>query len=50
MLEAELQAQILSLYFNDKKSIRQIALKIGVDRKTVRRVIGTSSFCPTFSI
>lgn len=39
MLEAELQSQILVLYFNHKKSIRQIAMIVGVDRKTVRRVI-----------
>jgi transposase len=39
MLEAELQVQILSLYFNEKKSIRRISYIIGVDRKTVRRVI-----------
>lgn len=39
MLEAEVQTQILALYFNEKKSIRKIALLIGVDRKTVRRII-----------
>jgi transposase len=39
MLEAEVQTQILALYFNDKKSIRQIAKRFCIDRKTVRRVI-----------
>lgn len=39
MLEAEVQSQILALYFNEKKSIRQIANIVCVDRKTVRRVI-----------
>lgn len=39
MLEAEVQSQILALYFNEKKSIRQIAKVVGVDRKTVRRIV-----------
>lgn len=39
MLSAEQQSQILSLYFNEKKSIRRIAQIIGIDRKSVRRVI-----------
>ena len=39
MLEAEMQAQILALYFNEKKSIRRISQIVGVDRKTVRRVV-----------
>ncbi len=39
MLDAELQVQILALYFNEKKSIRRIAFLVGVDRKSVRRVI-----------
>ena len=39
MLEAEIQARIFSLYWNEKKSIRRIAEIVGVDRKTVRRVI-----------
>lgn len=39
MLEAEIQAKILSLHFSEKKSVRQIAILVGVDRKTVRRVI-----------
>lgn len=39
MLEAEIQARIFSLYWNEKKSIRRIAELVGVDRKTVKRVI-----------
>ena len=39
MLEAEVQARIISLYWNEKKSVRRIAEIVGVDRKTVRRVI-----------
>lgn len=39
MLDAEIQARILSLYFSDKKSVRAISILVGVDRKTVRRVI-----------
>lgn len=39
MLEAEVQSKVLSLYFNEKKSIRQIATIVGIDRKTVRRII-----------
>lgn len=39
MLEAEIQAKVLSLYLNDKKSIRDIARIMGVDRKTVKRII-----------
>ncbi len=39
MLDAETQSKILSYYFNDKKSIRSIANLIGVDRKTVKRIV-----------
>lgn len=39
MLEAEIQARIFSLYWNEKKSIRKIAELVGVDRKTVKRII-----------
>ena len=39
MLDADIQARILSLYFSDKKSVRAISILVGVDRKTVRRVI-----------
>lgn len=36
MLEAELQSKILNLHFNDKKSIRQISIIVGVDRKNIQ--------------
>jgi transposase len=39
MLEADIQSQILNLYFNEKKSIRRIANLLSIDRKTVRRVV-----------
>lgn len=39
MLSIEQQAKILTLYFNENKSVRRISLIIGVDRKSVRRVI-----------
>lgn len=39
MLEAETQARIFSLYWNEKRSIRKIAELVGVDRKTVKRII-----------
>lgn len=39
MLEAEIQARIFSLYWNEKKSVRKIAELVGVDRKTVKRII-----------
>lgn len=39
MLTAEIQSQILNLYFNEKKSVRRISNIVGVDRKTVKRVI-----------
>ena len=38
-LTVEQQGEILTQYFTEKKSIRSIAREIGVDRKTVRRVI-----------
>lgn len=39
MLDAETQSKILNLYFNDKRSVRYIANVVGVDRKTVSRII-----------
>lgn len=39
MLDAETQSKILAYFFNDKKSVRTIANLVGVDRKTVSRVI-----------
>jgi transposase len=39
MLTPEVQAEILTLHFTDRRSIRSIAREVGLDRKTVRRVI-----------
>jgi transposase len=39
MLTPEQQAEILARYYNDKKSIRSIAMELGVNRASVRRVI-----------
>ena len=39
MIDAEIQARVFSLFWNEKKSIRKIAEIIGVDRKTVKRII-----------
>lgn len=39
MLTPEVQAQILTLHFTDRRTIRSIAREVGFDRKTVRRVI-----------
>ena len=39
MLEAEKQAEILHLHFSQSRSVRWIASKVGVDRKTVKRVL-----------
>lgn len=39
MLTPEVQAQILTLHFTDRRAIRSIAREVGLDRKTVRRVI-----------
>ncbi len=39
LLGAEVQAEILTLYFSDKCTVRSIARQMGVDRKTVRRLI-----------
>lgn len=39
MLSVEDQAQILSLYFSQKKKVRCIAREIGINRKTVKAVI-----------
>lgn len=39
MLEAEIQSKVLALFFSEKKSIRQIASIVEVDRKTVRRIV-----------
>jgi transposase len=39
MLTPEIQAEILALHFTDKMSVRSTAKQVGLDRKTVRRVI-----------
>ncbi|MBI4224435.1 MAG: IS21 family transposase [Deltaproteobacteria bacterium] len=39
LLAAEVQAEILTLYFSEKRSIRSIARQMGVDRKTVKRLV-----------
>jgi transposase len=39
MLTPEMQAQILTLHFTDRRTVRSIAREIGIDRKTVSRVI-----------
>lgn len=39
MLTPEVQALILTLHFTDRRTIRSIAREVGLDRKTVRRVI-----------
>jgi len=39
MLSPEVQAQILTLHFTDRRTIRSISREVGLDRKTIRRVI-----------
>lgn len=39
ILSPEIQAQILTFHYSDKRSIRSIAREFGVDPKTVRRVV-----------
>jgi predicted DNA-binding protein YlxM (UPF0122 family) len=39
MLEPEIQAQILSLYYSDKRSMESISREFGINRKTVVRVV-----------
>jgi transposase len=43
MLSAEIQAKILALHFGGKKSVRAIALELGVSRESVDRVIDRKS-------
>lgn len=38
-MTAEQQTEVLTQFFTEKKSIRSIALELGFDRKTVKRVI-----------
>lgn len=39
ILQPEIQAQILTLHFSDKRSIKSIAREFGIDPKTVRRLV-----------
>ena len=39
MLKAEIQAEILTFYYRDKRSVRSIARELGLDRKTINRVL-----------
>lgn len=39
MLTVEVQAEILTKFFTDKRSIRSIAMEFGINRESVRRVI-----------
>ena len=39
MFSAEVQAEILNLFFSQKKSMRSIAEKFGIHRKSVARVV-----------
>ena len=39
MISPEIQAEILTRFYGEKQSIRQIALALGVNRRSVRRVI-----------
>lgn len=42
-LTPEQQAEVLTQYFTEKKSIRSIARELGVDRKTIKRVVARRS-------
>lgn len=39
MITPEVQAEILTLYFTEKQSVRAISVKLGVHRRSVQRVI-----------
>ena len=39
MISPELQAQILTLYYTDKRSMESISRELGINRKTVMRVV-----------
>ena len=43
LVTPENQAEILTLYFAEKRSIRSIARELSVDRKTVKRVVSRRS-------
>lgn len=46
-ISAENQAEILTLYYSEKQSVRSIAKHIGVDRKSVQRIIARRSVALT---
>lgn len=50
LLPVEVQAEIITLYFSDKRSVRSIARQMGVDRKTVRRLIDRRKVEPTAKV
>ena len=39
ILSPEIQAQILTFHYSDKRSIKSIAREFGIDPKTVRRIV-----------
>lgn len=43
MMSAELQAEILTLYFTEKCSVRSISIRLGLHRRSVQRVIDRRS-------
>lgn len=40
MLKADIQAEILALFYGEKKSVRAIAKQLGINRKSVGAVVG----------
>jgi transposase len=50
VLSAENQAEVLTKYYTEKKSIRSIALEMGVDRKTIKRVVARRNVVTTKSV
>jgi len=38
-ISSEVQAEILALFYSDKRSIRRIARGLGINRATVRRIV-----------
>jgi transposase len=43
MMSAELQAEILTLYFTEKCSVRSISIRLGLHRRSVQRVVDRRS-------
>jgi len=50
VLTAENQAEVLTRYYTEKRSIRSIALEMGVDRKTIQRVVTRRSVVTVKSV